>query len=140
MSRKAVILYRVRDYQEILYDVREERETIYGFPVLLGWPFGVPRGRGGAGHPQVILTHDLRNYLDATRLKPGRKNIPIWNVTIKKLRARLGYNFYCDWPLLWQSKEDDLIKLTLEEFCKKHNCSMGTASQARRRILRGENK
>ena len=132
MARQAVILYQVTDYAGLLWDIREERETPHGWNVMFGWLSDVPRGTG-AGGPQVVIDENLKNYLDGMRLDPGLIDLPIGNTTVKRLRKVLGHHGYRDRPLWWGSRKADLLTMTLSEFCAKHKCSMGSASQMRKK-------
>jgi hypothetical protein len=134
MSRHALILYQTKDYHGDLWDVREERPTPYGWPVLMGWPWGAGRGRAGSGGPRVILTAQLRAYLEDLRYDPGLIVLPVGRSALRRLRRELGHNYYRDRPLWWRDREDDLLTMTLEKFCEKHGCSTGAASQARKRF------
>ena len=59
MGRKAIILSVEQDWEGNDWDIRERRPTKHGWSVLLGWPSGYPRGRGGIGGPSAILTQPL---------------------------------------------------------------------------------
>jgi hypothetical protein len=133
MSRHALILYQVEDYQGRAWDVREERDTLHGWPLLLGWPEDTPRGLGGGG-PRVIITHELAGYLKDLRFDPGLIELPLGLTATKRLRRELGYHRYRDRPLWWAARNEDLRTMTLEAFAAKHRCSTGAASQARAHI------
>jgi hypothetical protein len=132
MARQAVILYRIRDYRGLSYDVREERDTPHGWPVLIGWPSDIERGRG-CGGPGVIITDQLKAYLETMRYDFGLISLPISGTSIRKLRRILGHHRYRDRPLWWAQRQSDLMSMTLEQFCAAHGCSIGAASQARKK-------
>lgn len=129
MSRIAQIIGYVTDIFGNTWDVRERRPTRYRFDVLLGWPQGHQRGRGGRG-VAVVPTEDLSNYLFNARLRDV--DLPIGITTVKRLRSLLG--IYWSWDDWWQLRASDLCTLTLEKFCEKHACSVGAASQRRAEI------
>lgn len=129
MARTATIIGTATDWQSQSWDVRESKPTDHGFNLLIGWPQGEPRGRGGRG-VAVIITPELAKYLLQTRLRDV--TLPIGHTTTKRLRASLDIHW--SWDDWWLSRMDDLLQMTLEAFCKKHGCSTGAASQRRTAI------
>lgn len=129
MARKAQIIGHATDYAGVEWDVRERRPTAHGFDLLIGWPSGEPRGRGGRG-VATIPTAELAQYLQATRLRDV--DLPIGLTAIKRLRAEIGVTW--SWDDWWAARAQDLRAMTLQEFCDRHGCSTGAASQ-RRAIL-----
>lgn len=87
MAREAHIIGEAGDIHGTRWDVRERRPTNHGFWVELGWPQGVPRGRGGHG-VSTILTPPLAHYLRQTR--PRDIDLPIAHTTRARLRRELG--------------------------------------------------
>ena len=132
MARQAVILYQAADYKGISWDVREERKTPHGWNIMFGWPSSLPRG-AGAGGPRVMIDKKLKEYCDDMRFDPGLMDLPISWTTIKRLRRVLDHHRYRDRPLWWKRRREDLLNMTLSEFCIKHKCSMGAASQMRKK-------
>lgn len=132
MSRKATILYRAADSLGRLWDVREERPTNHGWPLLLGWPADTPRGQG-AGGPRVVPTQELTAYFAAHKLAPSKMDLPIGRTAIKRLRKLFGMDWYKDNAEWWQ---DHCFELTapLEDFAETHGKSLGAASNNRRMI------
>lgn len=129
MARHADIIGDALDVSGILWQVHEARPTKHGFDVLIGWPDGEPRGRGGRG-VATIITPALARYLTATRLRDV--DLPLGRTAVKRLRADLGLKWsYADW---WAERQDDLRTLTLEAFCALHGCSIGAASMHRTKI------
>jgi len=126
MARKARIIGLAVDVNGQAWDVREYRPTSHGFSIVIGWPQGESRGRGGRG-VAVAPTQALAEYLAFTRLKDIE--LPIGGTAIKRLRRELGIHW--DWDVWWRSRCDDLLDLTLEEFCARYGCSIGAASQRR---------
>lgn len=126
MAREALIIGRATDYSGREWDVRESRPTLHGFDLLIGWPRGEPRGKGGRG-VSTILSAELARYLSAAR--PRDIDLPIGRTTFKRLRAELGVSW--SWDAWWADRENDLLAMTLEEFCAAHGCSIGAASQRR---------
>lgn len=126
MARKAQIIGHATDYAGGRWDVRETRPTDHGFDILIGWPQGEPRGRGGRG-VATILSVELARYLTETRLRDI--DLPIARTTVKRLRAELGVAW--SWDAWWADRVSDLLSMTLEAFCARHGCSIGAASQRR---------
>jgi hypothetical protein len=134
VARVAKILYRASDAEGWLWDVREERDTDHGFPLLLGWPFGVPRGKGGAGGPAAIPTVELVAYLNLHRENPAQMTLPLGPTAIKRLRRQLGHDRYADRATWWEERIEDLFGLTGQQFVIKHGANEGSASLWRRRL------
>ena len=126
MARKARIIGLAVDVHGQAWDVREYRPTAHGFNIVVGWPHGATRGRGGRG-VAVAPTQALAEYLALTRLRDIE--LPIGGTTIRRLRRELGIHW--DWDVWWRSRRDDLLNLTLEQCCTRYGCSIGAASQRR---------
>lgn len=130
MARKATIIGTATDWSGDLWDVRESRPTVHDFDLLLGWPQSAARGRGGRG-VAIILTVELADYLSCTRL--FAVDLPCGRNAIKRMRADIGVRWVAsDW---WGARLPDLASLTLEQFCTRHGCSMGAASQWRNKLV-----
>lgn len=123
-TRESQAIDHIEDVFGRAWLVRDHRPTGHGFDIATGWPD--EPGRQGA---TVIVTPALAEYLTATeRLRDV--DLPIGQSTIKRLRASLDLRFDSDaW---WAERAADLTSLTLEQFCARHRCSMGAASQRRR--------
>lgn len=130
MARKATIIGEAKDVFGVVWDVRERRKTNHGFDIEIGWPRNAQRGRGGRG-VATIITSKLADYMQAT-VRVRDIDLPVGRNTIKRIRREL--NLYWSWDEFWLEKSDDLLSMTLESFCRKHNCSIGAASQRRREI------
>lgn len=126
MARSAQIVGQATDWSGARWDVREHRPTPHGWDILIGWPQGEPRGRGGRG-VAVILTVELAQYLATVRSRDV--DLPIGGTTVKRLRSLLGLRW--SWDAWWAARADDLQSMTLETFCALHGCSQGAASQRR---------
>ena len=126
MSREAQITGAATDHAGQAWDVRESRPTAHGFDILIGWPQGEPRGKGGRG-VAVILTAELARYLSETRQRDI--DLPIGLTAAKRLRRELGVSW--SWDAWWADRAEDLQAMTLADFCARHGCSMGAASQRR---------
>lgn len=134
MGRVARVLYQVFDHFGDEWDVRVERPTGHGFDVLMGWPSGVPRGKGGGG-VRTILTTPLADWLEMHRFCPAQVDLPVGRNVVKRLRRVLGHDRYQDIRKWWLDRFDDLITLTLEEFSDKYGVSMGAADNWRRKLV-----
>jgi len=126
MARRAQIIGHATDYAGIEWDVRERRPTAHSFDVLIGWPKDEPRGRGGRG-VAAIITAELAQYLLDTR--PRDVDLPLGGTTVKRMRRDLGLRW--SWDDWWSDRTCDLQTMTLQEFCDKHGCSIGSVSQRR---------
>jgi hypothetical protein len=105
MARQAIILCQVRDIDNVLFDVREMRDTVHGWPVYLGWPADGRRGPGGGG-PRVILTRELADYIRGTRVTTLKNDLPFGGTVLKKLRVQLEINYYADVAAWWEENPD----------------------------------
>lgn len=131
MAREATIIGQITDFFDDLWDIREGRPTPHGWDLLLGWPCGIPRGRGGSGGPRVILTKEVAGYLETVRDSPQKAELPCGRTTIKRLRKLLGHSWFEDNQLWWLDHLDDLASLTTTDFSKKYSKSTGAVSQNR---------
>ncbi len=131
MARQARIIDQITDAFGDEWDVREYRPTQHGFDVTLGWPSGMPRGRGGTGGPKVVVTEDLRAHLESLRLQPAALRLPIGATAIKRLRRLLGHHHQIDRAAWWEDRVEDLADLTVAQFCDKHGVSAGSVVNAR---------
>lgn len=122
-TRDSIAVDMIDDATGETWLVAEYRQTEHGFCLALGWPMEM----AGPGNPRVILTLPLIEYLEATR--PRDVILPIGRTTIKRLRSDLGLRW--SWDAWWAVREADLTTMTLEQFCARHGCSMGAASQRR---------
>lgn len=130
MARHARIIAQVGDAWGSLWDVHAARETTHGWSLMLGWPVGLPRGRGGSGGVRVILTRELAAYLEAHRMAPGAMALPCGRGVIKRLRALLGMDWRTDNEAWWLDRLDDLADLSGVEFARRHGVSSAAVSHA----------
>lgn len=120
---------RITDIHGDAWWVWEYRATAHGFDIAIGRP-DAP-GKAGSS---AILTATLAEYLQSVE-RPRDIDLPLGRTAIRRLRTALGLSF--DWDAWWTVRADDLASMTLAEFCARHNCSMGAASQ-RRAALAGK--
>ncbi|MFA7585045.1 MAG: hypothetical protein WCY11_02455 [Novosphingobium sp.] len=123
-TRESLAINIITDVYEAEWLVSEYRPTAHGFDIAVGWPVDA----SGPGNPRVIMTAALAEYLQSVE-RPRDIDLPISRTTIKRLRADLALRF--DWDAWWTARADDLASITLAEFCARHHCSMGAASQRR---------
>src|SRR5690554_7992181 len=102
MAREAQIIGGATDYAGVEWDVRERRPTAHGFDLLIGWPKGELRGKGGRG-VATIITVELAQYLQATRLRDV--DLPLARTTVKRLRAEIGVSW--SWDDWWAARAED---------------------------------
>lgn len=136
MARVATLIGHAVDYWGDTWDVRESRDTPHGWPVLLGWPAGVPRGRGGAGGPTVIVTPELAAYFEGLRgFRRPPIGLPVGRSAIKRIRRLLAIDSALDRAAWWEDRADDLADLTIDRFAARHGVSTGAAAMARLALL-----
>lgn len=128
MSRRALVIGHATDVFDDAWDVREERQTPHGWPVLLGWPNGIERGKGRAGGPRVIITAELAAYLNA-QVTPSKMNLPIGKTAIKRICRVLGVSWRDARSAWWDEREGDLLRLTIDQFASLHGVSVGAVSE-----------
>lgn len=121
MAEEATIIGKATDIWGDAWDVREARPTDHGFDVLLGWPIGIPRGKGGSGGPRLIVTPELAAYMESRRYPARGVHLPIARTTIKRLRGILGHQWYVDHTEWWAERADELADTPAELFAKRHN-------------------
>src|SRR6266516_717715 len=108
MKRKATILGQVRDVEGGLWEVRQIRDTKYGFDLLFGSPerrLGSSRG----GLPRLIATQSLVDFWDANGTKRDGVifDLPAGRTTLKRVRRRLGFHFLDDLSEIWRKRIED---------------------------------
>jgi EamA-like transporter family len=116
MKRKATILGQVRDVEDGLWDVRDLRDTKYGFDLLFGSPvhrLGSYRG----GLPRLIATRSLKDFWEVNRTKRDGVifDLPAGRTTLKRVRRRLGFHSLRDLSKFWKKRIEDLETLSAME-------------------------
>lgn len=115
-----------------LWLVKTSRPTFLGFEMYLGRPayFTGPAG------PAIILTDDLVDQFERHRRNPAKLKeiLPIGKTAVTRIRRVLGHHRYQDAELWWLERADDLMRMTIADFCVKHRVSSGAASQARQAL------
>jgi len=134
MARRATVLRQIVDVWGDTWDVREERDTPHGWPVCLGWPTGMPRGRGSGG-PRVVITTPLAEHFERHRMAPGGLSLPIGSTAIKRIRRLLGHHRAIDAAAWWEDRAADLAELTIEQFARRHGRSVGAIVNARHALF-----
>jgi hypothetical protein len=132
--KKKPILVKVTDAFGIRWDIGESRPTMHGFPILLGWRHGHPRGRC-FGRSSVILTRSLARYLKLIRPNPAKVELPISFASIVNLRKKLGHHWTKDRRRWWEERQEDLGHLTEPQFAKKYQRKIGVVRYARIRVV-----
>lgn len=121
----------VADMSEIIWRVDAARPTEQGFAIYLGRPVSMS-GPGGAA---VIITDELRDYLERHRRSPELIDLPVGRTVIKRLRRALGHNWYEDGERWWLDRMDDLETLTTADFAVRHNIKLAAVTYARLNLL-----
>ena len=115
MSTNPLILGQVRDINGSLWDVRQIRDAKYGFDLLFGSPDS-HMGNRRSGSKNLIATQALVDFWEANRINYGRVrfDLPAGRTTLKRLRRRLGFNYFEDLSDFWQERIEDLKALRLK--------------------------
>jgi hypothetical protein len=132
--KKKPILGKVTDAFGVRWDIGEIRPTKHGFPILLGWRQGHPRGPC-FGRSSVILTRALARYLKSVRANPAKADLPISFASIVNLRKRLGHHWTKDRRRWWEKRQEDLSQLTEPQFGKKYRRKSSVVRYARIRFV-----
>jgi len=109
MSPVPKYLYQIEDHADCLWNVRIERQTAHGWPLLLG-----RRTNPGDGEKNclsgdtVIITHELAAYLEIMRMTPGQINLPVERSVISRLRRVLKHNFLVDRRKWWNKRRYEM--------------------------------
>jgi hypothetical protein len=136
MKRKATILGQVRDVEGGLWDVRDLRDTKYGFDLLFGSPvhrLGSYRG----GLPRLIATRSLKDFWEVNRTKRDGVifDLPAGRTTLKRVRRRLGFHSLRDLSKFWKKRIEDLEELSAREFSVRHKVDINVVFETRRKLL-----
>jgi hypothetical protein len=126
----------IGDIDGILWDVRDIRPTKHGFDIYYGTPAFHSCG-SLSRKPRLIATSHLVEFWDAncTRGHGFLFDLPAGRTTLKRLRARLGFNFHDDTDAFWKDRIDDLRSLSGKEFAARHGVSRDLAVDWRCRFF-----
>jgi hypothetical protein len=135
MKRNPKILGQVVDVEGGLWDVRQIRDTHHGFDLLFGSPArpGIYRG----GLPRLIATRPLADFWEANQTKHSGIlfDLPAGRTTLKRVRRRLGFNYFEDLDDFWRERMDDLKSLRPREFARRHSVPVEVVVDTRRKLL-----
>lgn len=131
------ILFTVTDVEGSLWDVRTVRDTKHGFDLLFGSPSASHLGSYRGGLPRLIATQPLYDFWMANRTKHNGTifDLPAGRTTLKRVRQRLGFNYFDDVSEFWHERSDDLELLSAREFATRHNVPVELVFDMRRRLL-----
>ena len=133
----ALIIDQVRDVEGGLWDVREIRDTKFGFNLI----FGSPESRRGNCKPRLIATQELYDHWEANKERYGEGllySLPAGRSTLKRVRRRLGFNCMEDMLEFWVERIDDLATLTPRQFAARHKVTWLRVFDWRRKLLGSE--
>lgn len=102
-------LTQVEDCFGHLWNVVESRPTEHMWPVLFGYPVAMCGGKGRKGGAKIIITPELRDYLEAFRMHRAAIRLPLSQNAIHRLRNDLGMNYVRDRKQWWQKTKGDLL-------------------------------
>jgi hypothetical protein len=126
----------VRDVNGDWWDVRDVRDTRHGFDLCFGTP-ARDHGSFGGGLPRLIATKPLWDFWDANRTQGNGIlfDLPAGRTTLKRVRARVGFNFVDDRREFWMDRIKDLDSLTGREFAARHGVGAKVAADWRAMIV-----
>jgi len=128
---------RVKDFNKVLWNVREVRPTKHGFDLYFGTPhetYYVPYH----GSTQLIVTKALRDFWHANRTKRLRffLDLPAAANSLKRAVRRLRFNHRDEVRAFWTERAEDLASLPTREFAAKHGVDPGLAFEWRFKLVR----
>ncbi len=128
---------QVHDVDGSLWNVHEARATKYGFDLLFGFVANTRiTGKAAQRKPRLIATYELVAHWEAHRCEERVIfDLPANRTAIKKLRRKLGLNFYKDRRALWQRRIDDLKTLNMHQFAERYNVDCVVAEDWRYRLV-----
>ena len=135
MKRKTPSGEQFRDFEGALFNVRQIRNTKHGFDLLFGRP--VPRQGVYNGPTHLIATRQLVDFWKANRTNHEGviMDLPAGWTTLKRMRRRLGINYFDDVSRFWLDRIGELETLTPREFAARHDIHPDAVFDARRRML-----
>jgi hypothetical protein len=126
----------VQDIDGAVWEARHIRTTKYGFDLIIGahWP---RRGSYRMGPARLLATQPLVDFWEANRLNHDGMvfDLPAGRTTLKRLRRRLGFNYFGALSEFWQERIEDLKTLSAREFAKRHDVNLEVVFDTRRKLL-----
>jgi hypothetical protein len=132
---KFPVIGEARDVLGHLWYVRDIRTTKHGFDLLFGSPEDADRRFWGL--PRLIATRELITYWDANRTKHDGIlfDLPAGRTTLKRVRARFGFNYLHDLDAFWRQRIDELRTLDPRDLAERYNVKAEVVKDARRRFI-----
>jgi hypothetical protein len=130
------ILVTLTDVEGSVWDVRQIRDTKHGFDLLFGSPAShLEAYRGGL--PRLIATQPLYDFWMANRTKHNGAmfDLPAGRTTLKRVRRRLGFNYWDDISDFFKERIEDLQSLSAREFAARHKVDISVVFDTRRKLL-----
>ncbi len=111
----------IKDAAWLEWDIKEARETKYGFDVYYGKKKD-PTGYDVGGPNRLIYTNELKAFWENCALTCNGTifDLPAGRTTLKRARRALGFNWDKDSEKFWRKHKHDMKTLTKGEFEKKH--------------------
>jgi hypothetical protein len=133
---KFPICGQVIDVNGDLWDVRDVRDTKYGFDLHFGTPAN-DHGAFRGGMPRLIATRSLRTFWEVNRTKGHGFlfDLPAGRTTLKRIRKRLGFNYNDDVTEFWTERIEDLESLPVREFAEMHGVVKKVAFERRLKMV-----
>jgi hypothetical protein len=118
------------------WDIFDSRETKHGFDLLFGRPESTD-GRKIGGLPRLIATSELVDYWRRIRIRHDGSisGLPAGRTTLKRMRRRLGFDYFDDIDAFWKEHATELQQVGPRKFSTKHDITPEVAFEARFRVL-----
>ncbi len=117
--------------------IRDVRPTKHGFDLYYGSPVDRRGPNHGNGLCRLIDTRELFDFWDRNRLKIDGTvfNLPAGRTTLKRARARMGFNNREDYDQFWMDHMDELRELTPLQFGRKYGIAKAVVKDWRFKLL-----
>ena len=111
----------IKDALGLEWDIKEARETKYGFDIYYGKRKN-PTGYDAGGPNRLIYTNELKAFWENCALKHDGTiyDLPVGRTTLKRARLALGFNWDKDSEKFWHKRKGELKTLTPREFEEKY--------------------
>lgn len=136
MKRKYPAVGRLKDVDGVLWDIREVRDTKYGFSIYFGTP-AYNHGAYRGGLPRLIATKPLRDFWQGHPVESRgfTYDLPAGRTTLKRLRKRLGLHYLDDLTEFWTDRLADLESLPVRDFAARHRVPVEVVLDRRRQMI-----
>lgn len=111
----------IKDALGLEWDIKEARETKYGFEIYYGKRKNAVQYEAG-GPNRLIYTKELQAFFEKYSFRKDGTlfDLPVGRTTLKRARIALGFHWFKDAEKFWRKRKRDLTILSSKEFTRKH--------------------